>query len=90
MTFSLSQYHEMNGSEWNASNWSPLDEEVAPYEESWVAHERKQADASQPEVESPDFTCSVCERAYYIPHEGMFMGKNEPDTLCLDCMLSES
>ena len=37
----------------------------------------------------PDFTCSHCETGYYWPHEGSFLGKNEPEILCQTCYLQE-
>ena len=37
----------------------------------------------------PDFTCSQCGTGYYWPHEGSFLGKNEPEILCQTCYLQE-
>ena len=37
----------------------------------------------------PDFVCSHCKEGFYYPHEGEFLGKNEPDVLCQTCYLRE-
>jgi len=37
----------------------------------------------------PDFICSSCNGSFYYPHEGSFLGQNEPDILCVDCYSAE-
>ena len=59
---------------------------------AWVAAQTPEATEEaqdEQEGEKPDFTCDGCNRDFYHPHEGLFMGRNE-EAFCLDCYLKNA